>query len=43
MTYRQTTIVGLAVLMAGYAFHSRGAFLLYHAIKIVGLLHGYHR
>jgi hypothetical protein len=42
MSRNAVTIAGLVVLIAGYAFHSRNAFVLYHALKAVALLNGSH-
>jgi hypothetical protein len=35
-------IGGLMILIAGYALHPRGLFVLYHAIRIIVLLGGHH-
>jgi hypothetical protein len=42
MNRNTVTIAGLVVLIAGYALHSRNAFVLYHALKVVALLSGSH-
>jgi hypothetical protein len=43
MNRTSVTVLSLGILMAGYAFHSRNTFILYHVVKLAGLLLGHHR